>query len=433
MNTKKSPQPLNNQGGAVLVTAILIMSVLVLLGATAVMTTSTDLKISGNYKTSEMAFYAAEAGIEEARARFRANAANPITDSHPTNTGWATFIGDATKSQGKGFNSGNALHVRVASLQSALDYTVKIVHQTNSAGNILYWGDANGDGTYERTTSPTSPTGLANKVIYLVTSYGVSAGANKTIETEMSRLPPITAPAALYVEAITSIQGTSTNIIGKDQCGGTDLPGVVTTLSAGTVSPTGKPQVCGVGQTCCGFSYYPACGATKPWQVQPNGTNMDIQSIVDSWKTAADYSYSVSGDTHTGMAWGTPTLATNTPGYNDSLQKPSSCSTTNVVYYNTNGTDIKLAGGTSGCGILLVDGDLEVNGGFSWHGMVIVSGSIRYLGGGDKNITGAVLAGSSMDADLVGGNANIVYCSTAISNQSINQALRRLSWAEKTS
>jgi hypothetical protein len=152
---------------------------------------------------------------------------------------------------------------------------------------------------------------------------------------------------------------------------------------------------------------------------------MDIQSIVNSWRDAANYQYSVSGDTHTGMAWGTPTMGAT-------LQNPSSCSTTNVVYYNTNGTDIKLAGGTSGCGILLVDGDLEVNGGFTWHGMVIVSGSIRYLGGGDKNITGAVLAGGSMDADLVGGNANIVYCSSAINNQSYYQALRKLSWAEKT-
>jgi hypothetical protein len=125
------------------------------------------------------------------------------------------------------------------------------------------------------------------------------------------------------------------------------------------------------------------------------------------------------------MSWGTPTMGAT-------LQNPSSCSTTNVVYYNTNGTDIKLAGGTQGCGILLVDGDLEVNGGFMWHGMVIVTGSVRYLGGGDKNVTGAVLAGGSMDADLVGGNANIVYCSSAISNQSYNQAMRRLSWAEKT-
>lgn len=419
----KFREPLSNQHGAVLVTAILIMAALVLLGSTVVMTVSTDLKITGNYKTSEQAFYAAEAGIEEARARLRANAASPITDSHPTSTGWGGYIGSATKAQGKGYDSGNALHVRVASLQSTLDYTVRIVHRTDSAGNILYWGDSNGDGIFERTTSPTSLTGLANKNIYLVASYGVSAGSNKTIETEMTRLPPITAPAALYVEAGTTIQGTSTNVIGVDQCGGSNLPGIATTLGAGTISASGNPKVCGADQPNCATTCDPLTPGTC--SISPNQTNMDIQSVVDNWKTAANYTYSVAGDTHTGMSWGTPTMGAT-------LQNPSSCSVTNVVYYNTSGTDIKLSGGTTGCGLLLVDGDLEVNGGFAWHGMVIVTGSVRYLGGGDKNVTGAVLAGGSMDADLVGGNANIVYCSTAISNQSYYQALRRLSWAEKT-
>lgn len=428
LDVKRYPrESLTDEKGMVLVVALLLISVLLLLGTTAVMTSTTDMKISTNYKTGNQAFYVAEAGIEEARARLKGTlSTNPncITDSYPTNTGWAAFIGMAAKSQGKGYNSGNAMHVRVDSIQSTLDYTVKIEHQKNVANQILYWGDVNGDGINERTTSPTSSTGMANKNIYLVTSYGVAANANKTIETEVTRVPPITAPAALYVEAVTTIQGTSTNVIGVDQCGGSSLPGVVTTLAMGTVTPTGKPMVCGAGQTCCDFSPYPPCGATVPWDVVGGGTNMDIQSIIDGWKSSANYQYSVSGDTNTGMAWGTPTMGAT-------LQNPSSCNTANVVYYNTNNMDIKLAGGTSGCGLLLVDGDLEVNGGFSWYGMVIVSGSVRYLGGGDKNITGAVLVGGSMDADLVGGNANIVYCSSAINNMSANQPLRRLSWKEQ--
>ncbi len=432
------PKIASNEKGMVLVLALLLISVLALLGSTAVMTTTTDLKISANYKMSNQAFYVAEAGIEETRARMKGSLiTNPnyIADSFQTNTAWRAYIGTASKAQGKGYNSGNAMHVLVASLQSTLDYTVTIIHQTNSAGNILYWGECAdisnprcGDGIPERTTSPANLTGLPNKNIYLVSSNGVAANANKTIEAEVTRAPPITAPAALYVEAITTLQGTSTNVIGVDRCGGpTNLPGVVTTLAAGTVSPTGQPKVCGANQSCCGFSPYPACGATDPWDVVGNGKNLDIQSIIDNWKSSANYQYSVNGDTHTGMAWGTPTLA---PGP-DELQKASSCNVSNVVYYNTNGTDIKLAGGTSGCGLLLVDGDLEVNGGFSWYGMVIVSGSVRYLGGGDKNITGAVLVGGSMDADLVGGNANIVYCSSAIKDVSESQPLRRLSWEEQ--
>ena len=124
-----------------------------------------------------------------------------------------------------------------------------------------------------------------------------------------------------------------------------------------------------------------------------------------------------------GDDWGTPTLGTT-------LQDPSSCSCNNIVYYNTQGTSIKLSGGVTGCGILVVDGDLDMHGGFSWHGMVIVTGSVIFLGGGDKNITGALIAGGSVDADIIGGNSNIVYCSSAIDAQTENLPLLILNWKE---
>jgi hypothetical protein len=391
MKTRKQNKILNRQSGSVLVVVILIISALVLLGSTAYIMTSTDLNISGNYKLSEQAFYAAEAGISEAKTRMQNQS---IPDNHKDSTGWAAYIGSEIKAQGKGYSSGNSLHVRVPSLQSELDYTVKIVHQTNSAGGILYTA--------------------AGYNIYLVTSEGSAGSARKTIEAEITRAPPIPAPAALYVKANTTIQGSSTNVIGSDQCGTNNLPGIVTTLSTGTVTANGNPTVCGVNQAC----------AEGAWDVVGGGVDIDVQALINQFKGSANYQYNVTGDTHTGMNWGTPTLGAT-------LQDPSTCSTLNIVYYNTNNTDVKLTGGTSGCGLLLVEGDLEVNGGFSWNGMVLVSGSVRYLGGGDKNFTGAVMAGSSLDADLVGGNSNIVYCSTAVNNLTANQAWQVLSWIEK--
>jgi hypothetical protein len=375
----------------VLVVVVLIMSALALLGSTAFIMTSTDLNITGNYRLSEQAFYAAEAGISEARTRMQNQS---IQDNHKTNTGWAAYIGSETKAQGKGYSSINSLHVRVPSLQSALDYTVKIVHQTNSAGGVLL-------------TS-------AGYNIYLVTSEGSAGNARKTIEAEITRAPPIPAPAALYVKANTTIQGTSTNVIGSDQCGTNHLPGIVTTLTPGTVTANGNPTVCGVNQTC----------TPGAWDVVGGGVDIDVQALINQFKGSANYQYNVTSETHTGMNWGTPTLGAT-------LQNPSTCNVVNIVHYNTNNSDIKLAGESSGCGLLLVEGDLEVNGGFSWNGMVLVSGSVRYLGGGDKNFTGAVMAGSSLDADLVGGNSNIVYCSSAVNNLTANQAWQVLSWIEK--
>lgn len=377
----------------VLVTVILITAVLMALGITAILQTSTDIRISGNKRVNEMAFYAAEAGVEEARGRMRAGAANRIQDSMPSDTGWRAYIGASGKAQALGYDSTDTKHLLTASLQSALDYTVIIAKDTDG-GVIVTTNDG--------------------QTVYLVRSSGNARNAAKVIEARVAGAAPVDAPSALYVKAVTTIQGTSTNIIGEDRCGTSDKPGVVTILDADTVRKTGQPEVCGVNDPC----------GSGAWDVVGNGVNIDVQALVDRFKDGADYSYNVEGATHTGMAWGTPTLGAN-------LQDPSSCDTANIVYYNTNDTDIKLAGGTQGCGILLVDGDLEVNGGFSWYGLVIVSGAVTYLGGGDKNITGAVMAGSSLDADLVGGNSNIVYCSEAISNQTASQPWRRLSWKDE--
>jgi hypothetical protein len=59
-----------------------------------------------------------------------------------------------------------------------------------------------------------------------------------------------------------------------------------------------------------------------------------------------------------------------------------------------------------------------------------VTGSITFTGGGGKNVTGSMLAGGTVSADLVGGDANIVYCSNAINNQTQYMPLVTLRWVE---
>jgi len=401
---------LSNEKGMVLPLGLMFLAIISLMGTTAVIVTTTDLKIGSNYKTSEQAFYASEAGVQEAMTRFRNNSTNFIHDAHTTNPAWQAYIGTDVKAKGKGYDSSNSNHIRVPSLQSDLDYVVEIIHQTDAAGNVLYWGDPDGDGISGRNTIVYS----GNKNIYLVTSYGYSGTSTKVIEIEMTVVPPITVPAALYVEASTKIQGASTHIIGTDSCGADNKPGIATTKPDTEPITFNPPSLLGTN----------VIGTQD--NVSYSNTNMYVQSVVDSFKGSADFTHTVSNATHTGMNWGTPI-----PGITQ--QDPSSCSCNNIVYYDTQGTDIKLSGGTSGCGILLVDGDLNMNGDFSWHGIVIVTGSVIFLGGGDKNITGALIAGGSLDADIdiIGGNSNIVYCSSAIDDQTKNRPLRILSWQEK--
>jgi hypothetical protein len=156
---------------------------------------------------------------------------------------------------------------------------------------------------------------------------------------------------------------------------------------------------------------------------QNSPKNIDIPSMIAGFKRSVTNSYNVNSATLTGMNWGTPV-----EGFTQ--HDPLSCNERNIVYFNTNQTYVKLNAFTSGCGILMVDGDLAVQGGFYWHGVVLVTGSITFTGGGGKNVTGAMLAGGTVSADLVGGDASIVYCSSAVRNQTQYMPLVTLRWLE---
>ena len=53
-----------------------------------------------------------------------------------------------------------------------------------------------------------------------------------------------------------------------------------------------------------------------------------------------------------------------------------------------------------------------------------------YLHRWRKNVTGGVLAGEAVSADLVGGDANLIYCGAAIDNQTNLRPLLVLRWVE---
>ena len=83
--------------GMVLVVVLLLVAILVVLGSTAVMMSTTDIKISANYRGGNAALYAAEAGIDEMKARLKSllPAGKIIKDpGYPTNPNnkWTAYI-----------------------------------------------------------------------------------------------------------------------------------------------------------------------------------------------------------------------------------------------------------------------------------------------------------------------------------------------------
>jgi Tfp pilus assembly protein PilX len=76
-----------NEKGMVLPLGLMFLAIIAILGTTAVIVTTTDLKIGSNYRASEQAFYVAEAGIQEALFRI-----SLVNDSTKTIAEWGSQV-----------------------------------------------------------------------------------------------------------------------------------------------------------------------------------------------------------------------------------------------------------------------------------------------------------------------------------------------------
>ena len=85
--TSKSRKNTNSEKGFALLVAIFVLLLLTAIGAGMVTLTNTDTSISSNFRDEQSAYFAAKAGIEEVRDRFRSSANGSITNPSilPTN------------------------------------------------------------------------------------------------------------------------------------------------------------------------------------------------------------------------------------------------------------------------------------------------------------------------------------------------------------
>ena len=387
---------LGEEKGIVLVMALLFLLVLGLLGMSAIISTQYDNRISGNKRVSEQAFYVAEAGIQEVLGRFREGATGEIEDTEPLYPNWKRFIALSPDQAAKvGYVSSNPSQF-LQSLQNQLDFAVELRHKVNIANAVV--------------TRDGNP-------VYLMASLGVTQeGGRKSIEVELDPRPNLGAGGALYSEKPVDLLGTSTYIQGMDACGTNHVPGVAITLPDDPmndpVDTNGSPTVEG-----------------SPEDIQYETPNRNLKEMVEYIRKDANFRYAYgSNQTLTGMSeqWGIPSgSGTTTPlSYSGAL---------NIVYFNMGGDKtLKLAGGSHGAGILLVDGNLEINGGFKWYGLIIVTGALDFTGGGEKNITGGVMTGESATVEVdVGGNAGIINCSAVRPQlENLVAPVRMVRWRE---
>src|ERR1700730_5885344 len=96
-------QKKQDERGVALILALIALLILTSIGLSMMFMADTETSINSNYRDAQTAYYAAKAGLEEARDRMRSDAGATISASLPTAlpgaVGGALYILNATGSE----------------------------------------------------------------------------------------------------------------------------------------------------------------------------------------------------------------------------------------------------------------------------------------------------------------------------------------------
>ena len=365
---------LKDERGFLLVAALTLLSALTLLGTTAYLLSSTDIKIGGNFKNHQMALQVAMAGAERARQALR------LENLSSSDTG--SFNDELTNVTRRGANL-------------LLDgYTSTSDDQPITSGTL------NGV-SYSAYLTNDSPDVISSLVDtngkVMITSVATGPGSSKaTVQTIVGlySLPP--SPATVYSQDNITVSGTAISISGLNACDPTSNLAPIYTVDPATTTQNGIPVLTG-----------------SPPTPQHGTTSIDLPTYAQALKGSA-----------------TTTLTTDQSG-------ATYGSTSNYVTVYSDATaqadgELRL-NNVTGYGILVVKGNLQLAGNINWTGIILVTGVIRTSGGGlnSKNIMGQVYAGSSALGDsTISGSVTIGYDSCKVKQALASQALKVSSWKQ---
>ncbi len=367
-----------NEEGIVLIAAIALIAILALLGTVSVVTTTTEIIISKNHKTSVQARYITEAGIHRTIG---------MLNSSP---GWIEGLADPTINAFPGDNSlGNGT------------YVVKVFENDPSPGKIRIntTGNVNGSSsTFEAIVTPqhykildyatfdcgtlTLKGGEINVIrdgdVFVSGTLDLEAAGVHQIQNgdvyamgdiNINGSSSITGGSAFANGNIDVLSSASPNI-------GGDATAAGTVSGSGTVSGTTSQGVSPAPVTNqCSTAYLPGITITSE----------DIQDFRDNANTTISGVYTFdSGDNYTG-----------------------------IVHITGN---FELTGNAtfSGNVIFIVDGNVEISGSLtSTNGSMVTflvpNGDFEVIGGGSVTIDGTLLVGTvdSNGANPTGGNIDV--------------------------
>lgn len=365
----------SGEKGFMLVAALTLMTALTLIGTTAYLLSSTDIKVGANFRNSQQVLQVAMAGGERARELLR--------QENLSSGDVTTFSDELSKSSRKGNNG---------TLDGYTATTDDTPIATGTIGGIAYSAyltNDSGDGVSNQTDS--------NKKVMLTTVATKSNDNSKAVvQTVVQLYTGLTSPAAVYSKGDVTGNGSSLTIQGADECGVESALAPIYTKSPAVTSLNGSPTLTG-----------------SPSTPQTGSLDLGIAGMISSLKGSAAY---------------TLTADTSNATYGSS-------SSYKTVYSNTsnppNVNGLKL-NNVTGHGILLIDGDLELGGGFTWYGPILVTGSVTLNGGGGGiNVHGQILSGTSTLTDVTINGGNVIqYNSCDLKKAFAGQPLVVLNWKQ---
>ena len=477
-----------NERGIALLLCLFSLMLLTGIGIGLLYMTDAETQINANYRSSQQAYFAAMAGLQNVRERMTpANTGSHALVLPTVMPGTAGSILYVTNPSGGSdvvapSTSGNAYYdneicseltaLNVScSLQGsstttaaengppylnttgALPYKwVRIVMKANGSGAPYYTNSAvaaNNQVCWNGTSEiPVSTLGIADcnvggsaghaapqTPIYQLTSYAVTtSGASRTLQMEVALDPPILPHGAMDSQDHVSLNGQLTvNAYDYCTCSCTTSNGVTTcTDRSGVTCDRTKYAIYASGSVDNPNASENLIAGTNPVVAQNQPWPWDLNSLISKYATATG----TVNVTQSPYSWNCAssdcgTRAGNSFGVPPTFPPTPPASPTGPANMAQQVTyipgTVQLTGNSSGNGILIIDGDLEIHGGLTFYGLIIVRGDIRFTGGGSQgvNIYGGIVAGQESYMDnVLGGSANINYDYCALPQPSQNQPPR---------
>jgi len=405
-------QPVRNERGIALVMALLVMLVIGILSATLMMSLTSESRMASYSQREAEALNVAEAGIAEACARIRNqdmlySTANPreVAVIYNTISGNVPVLGADSAGFATGQPAGQWLPYSSAVRDTNLQLTLQF--KTNAARTLIY--------RYDPTLTPPINT-VSGYPIYKITSTGTAAGGvRRRIVTEVIQKPyNINVKGALTADRDIDFAGN----------------GVVCGYDHRADTPEGTGEDGRPNSPSC-IPYERALIYAKPGAWNTGA----VKNVGASYQTGSPLALDYGQTGFYAGPWDCLGLqqAEFWPWIGARLSAEPA-TPEGVFHFDNDNVKQNATGsfayhGTSGEGMLYVDGDLSVNSSFIYRGIVYIEGDL--IMNGQVWVLGAVIVKGKSEVRQNGG-ATILY-----SSEAIQQALARyggqfvnLAWIE---